>query len=89
MNFAATYVIKTHVNPWYTIDVKRAMIERNIAYRVWKKRRTAADRRRYKEQRRSAIIFFWGPLQKYLTKIWGANPPLSAANVFFISLSTQ
>jgi hypothetical protein len=44
-------VVKTDVNPWYTIDVERAMIERDIAYRVWKRRRTA-DRIRYKEQRR-------------------------------------
>jgi hypothetical protein len=45
-----SYVVKTDVNPWYNIDVERAMIARDIAYQVWKRRRTAADRIRYKEQ---------------------------------------
>jgi hypothetical protein len=38
------------VNPWK--DVAKATIERDIAYRVSKRRRTAADRIRCKEQRR-------------------------------------
>jgi hypothetical protein len=44
------------VNPWVTIDIERAIIERNIAYHVWKRRRTAADRERYKSQRKIVNI---------------------------------
>jgi hypothetical protein len=39
------------VNP-FTFDVEKALVERNIAYRVWKRRKTAAYRTRYKELRR-------------------------------------
>jgi hypothetical protein len=46
------YVKRNEVNPWYNCDVKRATVERDIAYRVWKRRKTLADRTRYKEQRK-------------------------------------
>jgi hypothetical protein len=46
------YIISTDVNPWFTFDVEKAMIEENIANRVWKRRKTTADRTRYKKQRR-------------------------------------
>jgi hypothetical protein len=46
------YVRRDPVNPWFTIDIKRAMIERNIAYRVWRRRKTAADREKYKTLRK-------------------------------------
>jgi hypothetical protein len=32
------------VNPWFTLDIERAIIERNIAYRFWRRRKTTADR---------------------------------------------
>jgi hypothetical protein len=41
------YIISTDVNAWFIFDV-----ERNIAYRVWKRQQTAADRTRYKKLRR-------------------------------------
>jgi hypothetical protein len=47
------YVKRNEVNPWYTCDVERAIVVRDIAYRVWKRRKTPADRvQRYKEQRK-------------------------------------
>jgi hypothetical protein len=46
------YVKRNEVNPWYNSDVERAIVERDIAYRVWKRRKTPADRTRYKEQRK-------------------------------------
>jgi hypothetical protein len=30
------YVRCDPVNPWFTIDIERAMIEKNISYRVWR-----------------------------------------------------
>jgi hypothetical protein len=44
------YIISTNVNPWFIFDVEKAMVERNIAYRVWKRRKTAADRTRTASQ---------------------------------------
>jgi hypothetical protein len=47
------YIIGTDVNPWFTFDVEEAMIESNITYRIWKRRKTAADKTtRYKKLRR-------------------------------------
>jgi hypothetical protein len=46
------YVRKNPVNPWFTIDIVRAMIERNITYRVWRRKKTTLDRERYKAQRK-------------------------------------
>jgi hypothetical protein len=34
------------------IDIERAMIEKNIAYRVYSRSKTAADRERYKTLRK-------------------------------------
>jgi hypothetical protein len=41
----------------YTIDIERAMIERNIAYRVWRRRKTTLDRQRYQAQRKTSKLF--------------------------------
>jgi hypothetical protein len=46
------YVKRNEVNPWYNSDVERAIVERDLAYRVWKRRKTPADRTMYKEQRK-------------------------------------
>jgi Reverse transcriptase (RNA-dependent DNA polymerase) len=46
------FVKRDPVNPWFTHDIERAIIERNIAYRVWRRRKTTADRERYKAQRK-------------------------------------
>jgi hypothetical protein len=46
------YIKRDPVNPWFTFDIEKAVIERNIAYKVWKVRKTTTDRDRYKEQRR-------------------------------------
>jgi hypothetical protein len=46
------YVRRDTVNPWFTIDIERARIEKNIAYRVWRRRKTTIDRERYKTQRK-------------------------------------
>jgi hypothetical protein len=46
------YVRRDPVNPWFTIGIERAMIERNIAYRVCRRRKTAADRERYRTLRK-------------------------------------
>jgi hypothetical protein len=41
------YVRRDPDNPWFSIDIERAMIERNIAYRVLRRRKTTLDRERY------------------------------------------
>jgi hypothetical protein len=46
------YIKKSVISPWYNYDVERAIVERNIAYRVWRCRKPPADRTRYREQRR-------------------------------------
>jgi hypothetical protein len=46
------YIKKNVISPWYNYDVERAMFERNIAYRVWRRRKLPADRTRYREQRK-------------------------------------
>jgi hypothetical protein len=47
------FIKKDDLNPWYTFDIEKAMVERSIAsYRVWRWRRTTADRDRYKDSRR-------------------------------------
>jgi hypothetical protein len=43
------YIKNDDVNPWFTFDIKRVMVEQDIAYRVWKKRHSDQDRNRYKE----------------------------------------
>jgi hypothetical protein len=49
------YVRRDPVSLWFTIDIERAMIERNIAYKVWRRRKTTLDRERY--DGRSAHLF--------------------------------
>jgi hypothetical protein len=39
------YIMKNVINSWYNYDTERTMVERNIAYRVWRK--LPADRKRY------------------------------------------
>jgi hypothetical protein len=46
------YVKRIEMNPWYNCDVERAIVKRDIAYRVWKRRNSPADRTRYKKQRK-------------------------------------
>jgi hypothetical protein len=46
------YVRRDPVSPWFTIDIERGMIERNIAYRVWRRRKATLDREKYKAQRK-------------------------------------
>jgi hypothetical protein len=46
-----SYVRRDPVNPWF-IDIERAIIERNIAYRVWRGRKPAVDREKYKTLRK-------------------------------------
>jgi hypothetical protein len=38
------YLRRHPVNPWFTIDIERAMIKRNIAYRMWRRKKTTLDR---------------------------------------------
>jgi hypothetical protein len=51
------YVRRDPVNPWFTIDIERAMIERNIAlWRVWRRKKTKLDSERYRAQKKESII---------------------------------
>jgi hypothetical protein len=43
---------KDDLSPWYSFDIEKAMVERNIANRVWRRWRTTADRDRYKDSMR-------------------------------------
>jgi hypothetical protein len=51
-------LVQDDLNPWYTFDIEKAMMERNIAYRVWRWWRTTADRDRYKDTRRRACQLY-------------------------------
>jgi hypothetical protein len=46
------YIKNDDINPWFTFDIERAIVERDIAYRVWKRRRRDQDKNRYKAQRK-------------------------------------
>jgi hypothetical protein len=46
------YLKRHPVNSWFTIDIERTMIERNITYRMWSRRKTTLDREKYKTQRK-------------------------------------
>jgi hypothetical protein len=37
---------------WFTIDIERTMIERNIAFKVWRRRKTTLERERFISQRK-------------------------------------
>jgi hypothetical protein len=46
------FIKKDALNPWYIFDIlEKAMVERNIVYRLWRRRRTTADRDRCKDSR--------------------------------------
>jgi hypothetical protein len=51
------YVRRYPVNPWFTIDIERALIERNIAYRVVeKKKANNRQRKGTKHKENESII---------------------------------
>jgi hypothetical protein len=64
---------------WYrcepTFDVEKAMIERNIAYRIWKRRNTAANRTRYKELRRQVNYLVRKSKRLYMKRFLDPNLP--------------
>jgi hypothetical protein len=59
-------VKRNEVNPWYNCDVEHAIVERDIAYRVWKRQKTPADRTRYKEQRKKVNYIVWRAKRLYM-----------------------
>jgi Reverse transcriptase (RNA-dependent DNA polymerase) len=69
------YIIIDNANPWISIDIERAMIVRNIAYRVWKRRRTVADHERYKYQRKLVNILVRRAKRQYMAKFLDPKQP--------------
>jgi hypothetical protein len=69
------FVKKDVTNPWYSFDIERAIVERNIAYRVWKRRRTVADRERYKVQRRQVNFLVREAKRQYMKKFLDPSLP--------------
>jgi Reverse transcriptase (RNA-dependent DNA polymerase) len=69
------YVKKDPVNPWFTFDVEKAVIERNIAYRVWKRRKTISDRNRYKDLRRRVHYLIRQAKRSYMSRFLNPNLP--------------
>jgi hypothetical protein len=66
------------VNPWFTFDIQR--VERDIAYRVCKKRRREQDRNRYKEQRKRVIYMVREAKRSYMKRY--LNPNLHPKNLW-------
>jgi hypothetical protein len=64
------------VNPWFTFVVEIAMMERNIAYRVWKRRKPAADRTRYKVLQRQINYLVRKFKRLYMKRFLDPNPPV-------------
>jgi Reverse transcriptase (RNA-dependent DNA polymerase) len=62
-------------NPWFTFNIEKAMVERNIAYRVWKIRRTDHDRNRYKEQRKRVNYMVREAKRMYMKRHLDPNLP--------------
>jgi hypothetical protein len=56
------YIIGTDLTPWFTFDV---------AYRVWKRRKTVADKTRYKE----STIWCVRTREEYMKRFLGPNHP--------------
>jgi hypothetical protein len=69
------YIKKDDVNPWFTFDIERAMVERDIAYRVWRRRRRDQDRNRYKEQRKRVNYMVREAKRSYMKRYLNPNLP--------------
>jgi hypothetical protein len=69
------YVRKDPVNPWFTIDTKRAMLEKTIAYRVWRRKKTTLDRERYKAQRKRVNYLTREAKRLYMKRYLDPNLP--------------
>jgi hypothetical protein len=69
------YIKNDDVNPWFTFD-----IERDIAYRVWKRRWRDQDRNRYKEQKKRVNYMVIEAKRSYMKRY--LNPNLLPKNLW-------
>jgi hypothetical protein len=68
------YIKNDNFNPLSTFDFfKRAMVEWDIAYPVWKRRRKDQDRNVYKEQRKRVNYMVREAKQSYMKRYLNLN----------------
>jgi hypothetical protein len=66
---------KDDLSPWYSFDIEKAMVERNIANRVWRRWRTTADRDRYKDSMRRVNYMVREAKRIYMKRFLDPNLP--------------